>query len=93
MGKLSTASIVGLSLAPFTGGLSLAATAPDVFKAMQPHVPDVKPPKEADDEAALARERERKRLASSGSRADILSGRKADALSASIGKRMLGGAS
>lgn len=51
-----------------------------------------KPP--ADTEAiaasAAAREEERRRLASNG-RSSVLSGRRADALSASIGKRTLGG--
>lgn len=79
-----------MALAPFTGGLSLAATIPDVLKAVQPNVPDTKPPQAQDDEAAVARERERRRLASGGTPTQ-LSGRRADALSANIGKRMLGG--
>lgn len=88
--KPSTMSIIGLSLAPFTGGLSLALTAPDAIDAMSPKVPEAKPPKEADAEAAEARERERNRLASGG-RPTQLSGGKTAALSANIGKRTLGG--
>lgn len=40
--------------------------------------------------SAAAREEERRRLASNG-RSSVVSGRRADALSASIGKRSLGG--
>lgn len=91
VGKMSKAGIAGLALAPFTGGLSAVAAAPDALDALKPHVPDIKPPEETDENAALASERERRRLASGG-RPTILSGRRADALSASIGKRTLGGA-
>lgn len=48
------------------------------------------PDTEAIAASAAAREQERRRLASNG-RSTVLSGRRADALSASIGKRTLGG--
>lgn len=88
--KPSLSSIIGLSLAPFTGGLSLAATAPDIIDGITPETPDLKVPEEADADAAAARERERARLASGG-RPSQLSGGKKAALSANIGKRTLGG--
>ena len=54
-------------------------------KMTQPEVPD--------EDAAIARERERRRLASGlGSRSTQLSGRIGTALGASIGKTTLGGA-
>jgi len=56
---------------------------------------DTEPAKPPPDTAAIAasaaaREQERRRLASNG-RPTVLSGRRTDALSASIGKRTLGG--
>lgn len=48
------------------------------------------PDTEAIAASAAAREEERRRLASNG-RSSVLSGRRTDALSASIGKRTLGG--
>lgn len=48
-----------------------------------------KKPPTIDEEAAAEREKERRRV--SGGASTSFSGRKADALSASIGKRMLGG--
>lgn len=52
--------------------------------------PKTPPNTEAIAASAAAREEERRRLAST-SRSSIVSGRRADALSASIGKRTLGG--
>ncbi|TAL41667.1 MAG: hypothetical protein EPN91_10105 [Salinibacterium sp.] len=53
--------------------------------------PRPKPDAQSVADAATARERERRRLATGGS-TTTYSGRRSDALSASIGKRMLGGA-
>lgn len=90
MGKLSGAgaavALTGFGL-PVGIGLIAAGAKKGEFK---PHVPDVKPPKATDEEAALARERERKRL-STGGTPTLLSQGKANALSASIGRRLLGG--
>jgi len=55
-----------------------------------PRPPEPPPDTEAIAASAAAREEERRRLASNG-RPSVLSGRRADALSASIGKRTLGG--
>lgn len=64
---------------------------PGNILGMTDSTPRPKVEAEVDEEASVARERERKRL-STGSRSTILSGRRSDALGASIGKRTLGGA-
>lgn len=61
-----------------------------LFTKFEETTPNKKPPAPVDEEAALARETERRRL-STGSRPTVLSGRTAGALSANIGKRTLGG--
>lgn len=95
MGKLGTAGIVGLALAPFTGGASLALTAGEqISAAMKPEKPKAPPdPSLMDTDAAVARDAERRRLAAgSGSRSTVLSGKAANALGSAIGRQTLGGA-